>query len=103
MNLSHIKELDGLRGIAILLIIVWHYFVSLVPRELMGEDLWNQLAITWSGVDLFFVLSGFLIGRILLFNKDSKNYFKTFYIRRSLRILPLYYLVFGLFALLYWL
>jgi peptidoglycan/LPS O-acetylase OafA/YrhL len=52
------------------------------------------------GVDLFFVLSGFLIGTILINNKGSKNYFSTFYIRRIVRIIPNYYLLILLFAII---
>ena len=88
-----IIELDGLRGIAILMILIWHYFTNLsfsVP-DYLTKFLTKLTMLTWSGVDLFFVLSGFLIVGILLDNKNSKNYFKVFYIRRICRIFPLYY------------
>ena len=83
-------ELDGLRGIAILLVWMGHYFV--VPaRGMVGflDGSWFRLG--WTGVDLFFVLSGFLIGGILLDVRSSPRYFTTFYARRFFRIIPLYY------------
>ena len=79
----HIPALDGLRGIAIIMVLLYHCFFPL----------WKFGASAgWVGVDLFFVLSGFLITGILLDSRKSKTYFKTFYLRRSLRIFPLYYL-----------
>jgi peptidoglycan/LPS O-acetylase OafA/YrhL len=84
-----IPELDGLRGVAILLVLFYHY-ISLVPGERIPL-LQSIFAMGWSGVDLFFVLSGFLIGGILLDERESQNYFKAFYGRRVFRIMPLYY------------
>jgi peptidoglycan/LPS O-acetylase OafA/YrhL len=90
---SRLRQLDGVRGCAILLVLVWHYYccqVRATPGSFAYEaGFW--LRLTWSGVDLFFVLSGFLITGILLDNRDASNYFSTFYIRRACRILPLYY------------
>jgi peptidoglycan/LPS O-acetylase OafA/YrhL len=91
---TRIPELDGIRGVAILLVLIWHFFVvpigAVAPAFL--KPLWVLLGMSWAGVDLFFVLSGFLIGGILLDNRESQNYFKTFYVRRACRILPIYYL-----------
>lgn len=85
-----IPELDGLRGMAILLVMVGHYFsVPGVGSVSLLNGYWFRLG--WTGVDLFFVLSGFLIGGILLEARGSSNYFKTFYARRFFRIIPLYY------------
>jgi peptidoglycan/LPS O-acetylase OafA/YrhL len=100
---SRIPELDGLRGIAVILVVAIHYayFEPSPGNHLISSEqlyFWFQrfFAIGWSGVDLFFVLSGFLIGGILLDAKDSPSYYKTFYLRRFFRILPLYYLwIFG--------
>jgi peptidoglycan/LPS O-acetylase OafA/YrhL len=94
------QALDAVRGIAIILVLIWHY----VPRVHETPDLLvDSIRLFWSGVDLFFVLSGFLIGGILLQNVNSKNYFSTFYIRRASRILPLYLLIFLAFILVIYL
>lgn len=100
---KRIPEIDGLRGVAILIVIVWHYLNNqLVYSESFLSVNFKQLtSIFWSGVDLFFVLSGYLIGGILLKNKGKQNYFKTFYIRRFFRIFPLYYFFLILYALLF--
>jgi peptidoglycan/LPS O-acetylase OafA/YrhL len=88
---QRIPELDGLRGLAILLIIVWHYIQNSIPLDNMSNArIIRLLSWTWSGVDLFFVLSGFLIGGILLDNVNSPQFYKTFYIRRFFRIVPIY-------------
>jgi peptidoglycan/LPS O-acetylase OafA/YrhL len=82
----HILALDGLRGIAVISVFAYHSLGPLItpsgPIPYMG----------WLGVDLFFVLSGFLITSILLRARDTENYYEVFYARRALRILPLYYL-----------
>ena len=93
---SRIPELDGLRGIAILLVLLYHY-ISIPPGQPPSPLLQGLFAIGWSGVDLFFVLSGFLIGGILLDVRQSPNYFKVFYGRRFYRIVPLYYLWIGIY------
>ena len=90
-----VPELDGIRGAAILLVLIWHYGVCQI-RATDGLLLFlqTQLNLTWSGVDLFFVLSGFLLGGILVDHRESPNLFKVFYVRRALRILPLYFALF---------
>jgi peptidoglycan/LPS O-acetylase OafA/YrhL len=98
-----IPELDGLRGLAIAMVVFVHYVtVANVarPPQLLGYL--NVMARPfWSAVDLFFILSGFLIGGNLLDARDSPNYFSTFYIRRFCRVLPVYFLFLGLVALAY--
>lgn len=98
-NFQRIPELDGLRGIAILLVISFHYINNqlLHTTNPIGKKLAFIASFGWVGVDLFFVLSGFLIGSILIRHKKSLNFFSTFYIRRIVRILPNYFLFLLLF------
>src|SRR6266404_5341022 len=89
---TRITELDGIRGLAIALVVAYHYFFLIIASR-PASALSYALAIgrfTWTGVDLFFVLSGFLIGGILLDARNSSNYFRVFYTRRFYRIIPLY-------------
>lgn len=98
---KRIPELDGLRGFAILIVVLLHYFYK--PGALAPAGYRHFQAIFrlgWVGVDLFFVLSGFLIGGILLEARTSKNYFKTFYTRRFFRIIPIYYAWIALYIVL---
>jgi peptidoglycan/LPS O-acetylase OafA/YrhL len=99
---ARIPALDGLRGVAILMVLLRHaiFGVTSVQGLEAHSNLVSALLttgqLTWSGVDLFFVLSGFLIGGILFDARPSPRYFQTFYIRRAYRILPLYFLIIGL-------
>lgn len=90
--MKKIKPLDGLRGIAILLVIFWHYGQHLFFGVEQSIPYFIQLfhSIAWGGVDLFFVLSGFLIVGNLLDAPKEGAFFKSFYIKRACRILPLY-------------
>jgi peptidoglycan/LPS O-acetylase OafA/YrhL len=92
LDLRRIPQLDGLRGMAIGLVVLHHFIYQFHPP--MSYTLWAITApitaLGWSGVDLFFILSGFLIGGILVDARESDHYYSTFYIRRAFRILPLY-------------
>ncbi len=94
LDTSRINGLDTLRAIAIVLVLIYHYsLVSLHPT-------FGYLShIGWTGVDLFFVLSGYLIGNQIMSAIAQKKPFslKTFYIRRLLRTLPNYYVVLALY------
>jgi len=94
-TLGRIPQLDGLRGIAIGLVLLHHFIFQLHPPmpQWLSAILLPIAELGWSGVDLFFVLSGFLIGGILVDARASANYYRTFYIRRGFRILPLYSLL----------
>lgn len=96
--LNHLRQLDGIRFVAVALVLFDHWMVGRVEGVPLGA----------LGVTIFFVLSGFLITRILLSSKDKLSkepnggigtYIKTFYIRRTLRIFPAYYLTLFILAL----
>ncbi len=92
---THIPALDGLRGLAVLLVLMHHFGRGGqvdYPR-FAGKVFFSIATLGWVGVDLFFVLSGFLITGILVRAKGSDHYFLNFFARRTLRIFPLYYLV----------
>ncbi|PCE62611.1 acyltransferase family protein [Sediminicola luteus] len=91
MGIQYYKNLDGLRAIAALMVVLFHFFQNLEFETTLMSSIKSLSVFGRSGVDLFFVLSGFLITRILLANKDKANYFRNFYGRRTLRIFPLYY------------
>ncbi len=90
---DHIPGLDGVRGLAILVVLIHNVGYFEEPTDSLVIKI-IRLAIGggWIGVQLFFVLSGFLITSILLDSKHDAHYFRSFYVRRVLRIFPLYYL-----------
>ena len=91
---SRIPELDGLRAIAISWVFVMHiFYASGLPADSvnwMPRVLREVISHGWLGVDLFFLLSGFLISGILMDTRGSSSFFRKFYARRALRILPVY-------------
>ncbi len=93
MKLKYYYNLDGIRGIAALIIVIFHFF-TYSNSEYLSNLIFYQKATEFGqhGVSLFFVLSGFVITRILITTRENADYFSNFYKRRVLRILPLYYL-----------
>ena len=93
-EVAHQKQyypaLDGLRGFAIVLVLLYHNFHFV-----------NHFFFAWLGVDLFFVLSGYLITSILLNSLNSTHYLRNFYAKRVLRVFPLYYLCLLIFLVLF--
>lgn len=94
-EINYFKELNGLRALAVGLVLFHHYF---------SQNIAHKLRLGAMGVDIFFVLSGFLITNILMSYRQEKTFgrsLKVFYTRRALRIFPLYYLYLGLVLLLF--
>jgi peptidoglycan/LPS O-acetylase OafA/YrhL len=88
---AHVPELDGIRGLAIAGVMALHFLGALTPVTALERATVKLSSYGLWGVDLFFVLSGFLITGILADSKGRPGYFRNFYVRRGLRIFPLYY------------
>ncbi|HWA26415.1 MAG TPA: acyltransferase [Lacunisphaera sp.] len=103
VNPGRTPYLDGLRGIAILVVLAAHYlYVPFNPGLHPGSwflPIHHLLGAGWVGVDLFFVLSGFLLGGILMDHRTATNLFRVFYLRRACRIIPVYFLFLAPLAL----
>jgi len=90
---GYLPALDGVRGLAILMVLVHHFAAQTTVTTRLEGVVTRALTYGALGVDLFFILSGFLITGILYDSRGQEGYFSRFYMRRVLRIFPLYYLV----------
>src|SRR5436309_15286262 len=83
-NEARVVGLDGLRGMMTILVVISHYFAE-VPHGI------SALMFGWIAVDMFFVLSGYLVGKLILEKQHHDNFFQVFYVRRICRTLPIYF------------
>jgi peptidoglycan/LPS O-acetylase OafA/YrhL len=101
---TRVDYIDGLRGIAILMVMAYHYLPNAATYTFTSElGLAKMIMLyapnlAWTGVDLFFVISGYLIGGILLRNREADNFFRVFYFRRFGRVLPVFSVWLGIMA-----
>jgi peptidoglycan/LPS O-acetylase OafA/YrhL len=95
---GHLPVLDGVRGLAILMVLLLHFLANMEPTNAIERAIVGVTNYGSYGVELFFVLSGFLITGILYDARNQPHYFRNFYMRRVLRIFPLYY---GVLALVF--
>jgi peptidoglycan/LPS O-acetylase OafA/YrhL len=91
-HVHKVPALDGVRGLAILLVMAHNFDLLEDPQSITGKLAELAFNFGWAGVQLFFVLSGFLITNILVSTKTTSNYFRSFIARRALRIFLIYYL-----------
>ena len=96
---GYMPVLNGYRGIAILLVFLFHSISDLAAESAESVDSFYRdiMKLSWCGVDAFFVLSGFLITGILLDTREKPNFFRNFYARRMIRIFPVYYVFLSIF------
>jgi peptidoglycan/LPS O-acetylase OafA/YrhL len=92
MSAKHIPALDGVRGLAVLVVVLYHVGGGAHSSNPVLRTVATAFQLGWSGVTLFFVLSGFLITGILWDSKGAPRWYRNFYLRRTVRIFPLYYL-----------
>lgn len=98
---AYVPPLDGIRGIAVAMVMVRHFGQGWETDMPLDKVLFTLTRLGSNGVDMFFVLSGFLITGILMDTKEKAGYFRNFYARRTVRIFPLYYLALA-FSFILW-
>jgi len=87
----HLPALDGVRGVAVLMVFLVHYGGGAKSSNFLLHTIGVSVQAGWSGVTFFFILSGFLISGILWDTREEPNFWRNFYMRRTLRIFPVYY------------